>query len=529
MAGVGVRAAPFNGGIERRRLLSGGTALLAFAGLAGLPGAHAAKLNNSARPFSRDGLIESAEALAKAPFSPGEVKLPAFIEKLDYDAHRDIRFRTGEALWREHNLPFHAQFFHLGSFYKRPVHVFEVAEGQAREVLYETALFDYGKNRFDEPIPATLGFAGFRLHHPLNRPDYLDELAVFLGASYFRALGRGQLYGLSARGLAIDTALQSGEEFPFFRDFYVERPASGATQIVVHALLDSRSMTGAYRFSIAPGKSTVMEVAAVLFARRKVERLGLAPLTSMYFHGGSTPSRGEDFRPKVHDSEGLSVWHESREWLWRPLANPKRLRLSLYADQNIRGFGLLQRNRQFDSYQDLEARYERRPSVWVEPVEGFGRGAVWLVEIPTELEINDNIVAFWAPAATPEAGARIALTYRLHWCADPPHRPAVAEVVGTRVGRGGLSNKPDPALRKFVIDFRGAALGRVPAEGQPEAVITASEGKTANVIVQRLPQPDAWRLTFDFRPEGTRSQELRAHLRLASDILSETWSFQWTP
>lgn len=526
---MGVRAAPLTGGIERRRLLSVSAAMLGLAGLAAIPGARATRLGDRSRPFSREGLIESAEALARSAFAPGEVKLPVFIEKIDYDGHRDIRFRASEALWGEHNLPFNTQFFHLGSFYKRPVHIFEVADGQAREVLYDTALFDYGKNRFDEAVPPTLGFAGFRLHHPLNRPDYLDELAVFLGASYFRALGRGQVYGLSARGLAIDTGLQTGEEFPFFRDFYLERPTPGATQIVVHALLDSRSMTGAYRFSIAPGKTTVMEVAAVLFARRKVERLGLAPLTSMYFHGGSTPPRGEDFRPRVHDSEGLGVWHESGEWIWRPLGNPRRLRLSLYADQNIRGFGLLQRRREFDAFQDLEARYERRPSVWVEPVEGFGRGAVWLVEIPTESEVHDNIVAFWAPATTPEAGMRTALTYRLHWCADPPHRPPVAEVIGTRVGRGGLSSKPDPALRKFVIDFRGTALARISPDRQPEAVITASEGKTANVIVQRLPQPDAWRLTFDFRPEGTRGQELRAHLRLATDILSETWSFQWTP
>ncbi len=494
-----------------------------------VPHARAAKLGERAQPFSHEALIEAAAALAKAPYAPNEVRLPAFIDKLDYDAHRDIRFRAAEALWREQNLPFNAQFFHLGSYHKRPVHVFEVADGQAREVLFDTGLFDYGKNRFDEPVPRTLGFAGFRLHHALNRPDYLDEIAVFLGASYFRALGVGQAYGLSARGLAIDTGLQSGEEFPVFRDFYLERPAPGATRIVVHALLDSRSMTGAFRFAIAPGKTTVMEVAAALFPRRKVERLGLAPLTSMYLHGGATPARGEDFRPKVHDSEGLSVWHGSREWIWRPLGNPKRLRLSIYSDQNIRGFGLMQRGRGFETYQDLEAHYERRPSLWVEPVEGFGRGAVWLVEIPSETEINDNIVAFWSPTATPEAGARLNLAYRLHWCADPPHRPAVAEVVATRAGRGGTANRPDPSLRKFVVEFLGAALERLPADQSPEAVISASEGRTSGIVVQRLPQPQAWRLTFDFKPEGTRTQEIRAHLRAGADILTETWSYQWTP
>lgn len=511
----------------RRQVLSGTAGLAFAAGLLGLPGgASAARLSGKSQPFSRDWLIQSAEAAAKKPFDTSAPKLPGFIDKLDYDSYRDVRFRADQSLWREQNLPFTAQFFHLGSVYKRPVHVYEVADGVAREVLFETGLFDYGKNRFDEAVPDTLGFAGFRLHYALNRPDYQDELVTFLGASYFRSLGRGQVYGLSARGVAIDTAVPTGEEFPFFRDFFVERPRPGATQIAVHALLDSRSMTGAFSFAIMPGNSTVMDVSAVLFPRRKVERLGLTPLTSMFLHGNTTPAR-EDFRPSVHDSDGLSVWGTSGEWLWRPLANPKRLQLSLFTEQNIRGFGLLQRSRDFRDYQDLEAHYERRPSVWVEPVNGFGAGAVWLVEIPTDAEIHDNVVAFWMPAKPPEPGQRLDLAYRLHW-GEPPHRPPLATVAATRLGRGGFAGRPADGLRKFVIDFRGPALEKIAEAKQIEPVITVSEGKTTNVEVQRLPGPAGWRLYFDFRPEGSRPQELRAFLKHGAEALTEIWSFQWT-
>jgi glucans biosynthesis protein len=511
----------------RRQILSGSAALALAAGLGFPGGAAAARLSAKTQPFSREWLVQLAEATAKKAFDGAPPKLPAFIDKLDYDGYRDVRFRTDQALWREQNLPFSAQFFHLGSVYKRPIHVYEVADGVAREVLFETALFDYGKNKFDDAVPDTLGFAGFRLHHPLNRPEYQDELVTFLGASYFRSLGRGQVYGISARGVAIDTAVPTGEEFPFFRDFFIERPRPGATQITIHTLLDSRSMAGAFTFTVTPGKSTVMDVSAALFSRRKVERLGLAPLTSMFLHGNTTPPRTEDFRPSVHDSDGLSVWGSTGEWLWRPLANPKRLQLSLFSEQNVRGFGLLQRSRDFRDYQDLEAHYERRPSVWVEPVSGFGAGTVWLVEIPTDAEIHDNVVAFWMPAKPPEPGQRLDLAYRLHW-GEPPHRPSLASVAATRLGRGGYAGRPADGLRKFVIDFRGPPLEKIAEAKQIEPVIKVSEGKTSNVEVQRLPGPAGWRLYFDFRPEGSRPLELRAYLKHGAEALTEIWSFQWT-
>ena len=512
--------------VTRRQILSGSAAFALAAGVA--PSLAAARLSDDAQPFSAQKLIAVAAQAAKQPFDPATPALPAFVQKLDDAAYREVRFRADHALWHDQNLPFTAQFYHLGSVYKRPVHLYEVADGTAREVLFETAMFDYGKNQFDEKAPPTLGFAGFRLHYALNRPGYQDEFVSFLGASYFRAVGRGEVYGLSARGLAIDTGAPTGEEFPFFRAFYIERPRPGATSVVVHALLDSRSMTGAFSFTIAPGKTTLMDVSAALFPRRKVTRLGIAPLTSMFLHGDTTPPRVPDYRPGVHDSDGLSLWTTSGDWLWRPLANPKRLRLSLYAEANIRGFGLLQRDRDFRDYQDLDAHYERRPSLWVEPVDGFGTGSVWLVEIPTDAEFNDNVVAFWMPATQPEPGKRFDLAYRLHWGSVPPHRPAVAHVVDTRTGIGGTPGRPATDLRRFVIDFRGGTLAKIAAAGQVEPVITASEGKIARTSVRRLPGSAGWRLAFDFRPQGSRPQELRAFLKRGAEVLTETWSFQWT-
>ena len=348
-----------------------------------------------------------------------------------------------------------------------PVHIYEVADGMARQVLYTPQLFDFGQNGFKPDFPEDLGFAGFRLHAPLNRPDYLDELAVFLGASYFRALGRNQRYGISSRGVAIDTGLPKQEEFPSFRRFWLERPAPGADQIVVHALLDGPSLTGAFSFKIRPGDATVMDVEATLYPRQAIELLGIAPLTSMFLFGPNDRQGVDDFRPQVHDSEGLQIWSGSGEWFWRPLVNPQQLRLSLFSDKDPKGFGLMQRTRAFEEYEDLEARFGLRPSLWVEPLEGWGQGHVRLIEIPSPAEVNDNIVAFWVPRAPVEAGSEWRFKYRLYWSMEAPVRPELAQTAATRVGMGG--SPPDGESRKFVIDFQGGQAqgpaGRCPGRG----------------------------------------------------------------
>jgi periplasmic glucans biosynthesis protein len=481
-------------------------------------------------PFDPNLVRERARQLANAPYQPPDQDFPAVLAELNYEQHRDIRFRPPMSLWRDLNVDAEAQFFHLGYGFRDPVHIYEVADGQQREVLYSPDLFDYGKNTFQPDFSEHLGFAGFRLHVPLNRPDYLDELIVFLGASYFRALGRGQRYGLSARGIAVDTGLPSGEEFPLFREFWLERPVKGENKLTLHALLDGESLTGAYTFVIRAGAMTTITINSVVFPRRTIDLLGVAPLTSMYLFGAADRQGVDDFRPEVHDSQGLQVWTGGGEWMWRPLTNPNVLKLSIYRDENPRGFGLLQRNREFDDYQDLESRYELRPSLWVEPSGPWGPGQVGLIELPTDQEIQDNIVAFWAPERPVEAGSEQEFNYRLYWCRTPPERPDLAEVAETRIGAGGVPGKDYGAdnRRKFVIDFAGGQLTDLPPDAGVQPVVSASKGEVTPPIVQKNEVSGGWRLFFDYLPVDGGPVEFRAYLQLQDNVLTETWTFQWT-
>ncbi len=476
--------------------------------------------------FDFQELQYRAKNLAARPFEPQPRRVPDWLlpPKINYDQHRDIRFRTDRSLWREDQLPFQVQFFHPGWLFHETVQIHEVDGKREIAFPFSRRFFDYGKNNFNDPIPRDMGYAGFRLHYALNRPEYLDELAVFLGASYFRALGRGQHYGLSARGLAVDSGAPV-EEFPVFREFWLQRPEPEAKEVVVFALLDSRRVTGAYRFTIKPGDDTVMRVRATLYLRETIGLLGLAPFSSMFWHGENSGTMNGDYRPEVHDSDGLLVAHAGGEWLWRPLQNPRQVNTAFLSAENVRGFGLLQRDRNFDHYQDLEAHYHQRPSVWVEPVGNWGRGSVVLVELPTPDETQDNIVAFWTPEKCPAVGEPYTFEYDLHWMTDAGRRPPAGQVVATRPTT--VMNRPD--LKRFVVDFAGSVLSRL-TEGI-EGVVTVGEGATLEgVNVQRNPYDGSWRLAFEVKPDGGgKPVELRAFLRRGDDILTETWSYRWEP
>lgn len=518
---------------SRRDLLSGMLRICVAAALARTP-AHAQE-NAAVRlgephPFGPEMVRDQARALATEPFGSFDGAVPEVLAGLNYDQHRDIRFRREAALWHGLGLDAEVQFFHLGYRFRTPVHIYEVADGMAREVLYTPSSFDFGQNGFDPDFPEDLGFAGFRLHAPVNRPDHLDELAVFLGASYFRAVGRGQRYGISARGVAIDTGLPKQEEFPSFRAFWLERPAPGAGQIVAHALLDGPSLTGAYTFRIQPGDATTMDIDVTLFPRTAIELLGIAPLTSMFAFGPHDRQGVDDFRPQVHDSEGLQIWSGSGEWSWRPLVNPaEELRLSLFSNIDPKGFGLMQRTRDFAAYQDLEARYDLRPSVWVEPLDAWGRGHIRLIEIPSPSEVHDNIVAFWVPREPVEAGSEWRFRYRLYWCREAPFHPPLAQVAATRVGTGGLpGEQTDGQTRKFVIDFEGGLLNDTPADAPVQAMVDVAGGKVTDPIARKNEVTGGWRAFFDLQPDGEAPVEMRCHLQLADKSLSETWVYQWT-
>ncbi len=479
-------------------------------------------------PFSYDWLVDEARQLARSGFQSADGSLPAVLADLSYDQYRDIRFRAENALWRDLS-PYEVQFFHLGSYFDRPVAVHDVSDGVARPVPYRPEDFHLGRNRITEPLPATLGFAGVRVHYPLNDPERLDELMVFLGASYFRALGRGTQYGISGRGVAVDTGLPKGEEFPAFTRLYLERPLERGRPLMVYALLDGPSLTGAYRFAIEPGETTTIDVTARLFFRQDIERLGLAPLTSMFDHGPSDPADHPDYRPRVHDSQGLLMHASSGEWVWRPLRNPKSLAMSAFQETQPRGFGLVQRVRTFESYEDLEARYDLRPSLWIEPKGDWGEGAVVLIEIPTPDETHDNIVAFWSPKEPARAGGEAVLRYAMHWGLHGPQQP-LAVALETRVGRGGLPGQQEEAqrLRKIVIDFVGGPLVGLPPEAEVVPVLHAQNIEASEPVCQVNSVTGGRRVFFDLPATSDTTAELRCHLELDGQPLSETWSFQWS-
>lgn len=480
-------------------------------------------------PFDFDAVVAKAEKLAAKPFEePTKQKAPKWLTDLTYDQWRDIRYRADHALWGDQKLPFQVQFFHPGLFYDRAVRMQVVEDGKAQPIAFSPSQFDYGKNDFASKIPQDLGFAGFRVHAPIKKKDYYDEAIVFLGATYFRSLGRDEVFGLSARGLAIDTATSWGEEFPWFREFWLVKPAPGAKELTVYALLDSPRVTGAFQFAIAPGVATVVKVESKLFLRAAIEKLGIAPLTSMFFHGENSTRPVEDFRPEVHDSDGLLLHQRSGEWLWRPLDNPKSLSVSTFKMENPAGYGLLQRDRDFASYQDLETNAERRPSAWIEPAGDWGAGRIELIEIPTTSDTNDNVVTFWVPAQKPTPGTPIPFAYTLYWYGEDDGRPPAGRVLATRRDRGTRED-----AYRFVIDFAGKQLTAIPAAEVVRGVVTIVGGDDAGELlgqhVVKNPFTGGWRLTFEVRPKKRDPLELRAFLDQGNTVLSETWSYALVP
>lgn len=492
--------------------------------------------------FGFEAVTARAQTLASEPYRPPE-PIPQWLRKLSYDQWRDIRFKPARSLWRGEGLPFEVQFFHLGLFYDRAVAMNVVREGRSRPLAFSSADFDYGANEFGARIPPSLGFAGLRVHGPIKSSDYYDEIAVFLGASYFRAVGRAHVYGLSARALALNTADPQGEEFPWFREFWLVEPEPGAESLTLFALLDSPSITGAYRFVICPGVETTMDVDSVLFPRRPITKLGVAPLTSMFFYGENRNIRPvDDFRPEVHDSDGLLVVMDTGERVWRPLQNPARLTVNAFLADRPRGFGLLQRDLRYGHYLDLEARYDLRPSAWVSPKGDWGEGNVELIQIPTPNEMNDNIVAFWVPREPVGPGRSLAYAYRLHWRSADADQPPTGQVTGTYTTSQDASGRHERA-RRFVVEFSGAELEELP----PDARLTASieVGTGAELVERQLirnPVTGGWRLVFQIRTDGDEANalqkvldspagpiELRAHLRRGEQPVSEAWTYTVRP
>jgi len=476
-----------------------------------------------AEPFSFDILTHKAEMLAKQPYRAPVVKHPGLYDKIDYDAYWRIAFKPHDTVFAG-SVP--VQFFHEGTYFRNPVGMHLVDGGQARTVVYSTDYFTMPKDSPAQAIQAEAGFAGFRLMRPGLKTDWIS----FLGAAYFRTDGADRQYGLSARAIALNTGMAQPEEFPRFSEFWIEGGKDGL--VTIYALMDGPSVTGAFRMTGRDSDGQVLDISSRLFFRGPVGRLGIAPLTSMFWYSEANRLQGLDWRPEVHDSDGLAMISGTGERIWRPLNDPDRIVTSSFSDTGPKGFGLIQRDRDFDHYQDDGVFYNKRPSVWVEPQGDWGQGAVQLVEIPTDDEIFDNVVAYWVPKDAPKQGSAVSLDYKLYWGRMEPGDWQVARTVATRLGRGGVPGQPRPAGQiKAAIDFEGPALAGLTVKDGIVPKISVPDGvEVVNPYVLPVVGTDRWRLIFDVKvPAGTDTIDARAYLAQKDKPLTETWLGQLHP
>jgi glucans biosynthesis protein len=469
--------------------------------------------------FTYETLLADAKNRAAAPYSPQRSRLPAGLDQLSPEQYRSVRFNPDAGIWRTEQLPFRLELLRAGYNLQTAVTVSTVDNGTAQDVVATPAMF-----QMQSTLPAQLGkvslpLSGFRLRSRINSNKVWDEFLVFQGASYFRAVAKSLLYGLSARGLAINTAEPSGEEFPLFTHFWIEKPGARANAIVIYALLESESATGAYRFTVQPGVETLTDVDLTLFPRTEMRVAGIAPLTSMFLFDETNRGHLDDYRPEVHDSDGLQIAAASGEQIFRPLANPIKLQVSTFTTQQPRGFGLVQRSRQRSDFQDFDAQYERRPSAWIEPQGDWGPGSVELVEIPSGRESNDNIVAFWRPSQPLAPGHPAHFAYRIIWCAEPATPKSMGKAVATRSGAS-----VDGKRRVFLLDFVGAGEK---VDGL-RLDLGASAGRISNASLMSNGVLHGLRASFEIDPRDADLIEMRLRIMRGDQPVTETWLYRWT-
>jgi glucans biosynthesis protein len=473
-------------------------------------------------------VIDRARNLAQAPFENPHRELPEALANLGTDEYEQIRFKSQRAFFNPDNSDFSLELFHPGNMYDVPVAINLVRDGEIQVIPFSAGLFDFGKTGLSANDFSTQGYAGFRLRYPLSNVGSSDELTRFLGASYFRLQGEGQSIGQMARGVAIDLAGPTGEEIPVFKEFWIVEPQKGDQTITVYGLLDSERVTGAFRFEIMPGNRSQADVKANLFFRDGVEKIGIAPLNGMFLFGEQRRRSFDDYRGEVHSSDGLLINNGRGEWLWRPLDNPVHLQMSSFLDENPIGFGLLQRDSDFDHYQDLDRRFDRQPGYWVKPKGNWGKGHVELVEIPSPSETNDNIVAYWVPEAKPVAGGAMELEYSITATRDGGGLHDLAQATDTRLMRMAAQGD-DAARTRFVLNFAGGDLDYFIRDIKNlRADISASDGKIENIRVISDPENDGVRVFFDLiHDNDATSSNLRVFLLHKDKVLSETWTMPW--
>lgn len=512
----------------RRQFIEGAAAGIAAAAL--VPAAPALAQSNWAavvqsvvaegQPFDAALVVETARNLARRPLAPVvATDLPEGYATLSYDLYSGIRAVPGSLLWAGENRGFTVEPLHRGYVFSRPVGLFTVEDNIVRRVAFDRSKFDYG--RVTPPPPnLDLQFSGMRIAAGLERPF---EVAVFQGATFFRSLARGQNFGAMARALILRPGETRGEEIPFFRAFWIERPSAASGALVIHALLDSESLTGAVRMTLRPGDITLIDVEMTLFARQVLDHIGLGCTMGTFLSGPQSRRTFDDLRPAVHEVSGVQMQTGGGEWIYRPVNNPATLQVSSFMDENPRGFGLVQRERDAVAFQDDDQRFELRPSVWTEPLGDWGAGSVQLLEIPSDSELNDNIIAYWRPRQALAAGSETSLAYRQAWCWQPPEKPALATATRTRQGRGS-----QPRRRRFLVDFSGDRLSDPAQVAAIRAAVSTSQGTIHNVRLWPYPERKLMRVGFEVDPGAESLSELRLVLQAGGQPVSETWLDRWT-
>ncbi|HUB65226.1 MAG TPA: glucan biosynthesis protein D [Methylocella sp.] len=470
--------------------------------------------------FDPGMVTEAARSLSKQPFRPLPSDLPNVFRNLTYEQYAAIRQRPGTAIWAAENIGFMIEPLHRGFLFSSPVEINLVAEAKARRILYDPALFDFDKITVASDI-GDIGFSGFRVL--AQGQSGFFELAIFQGASFFRATAPGQTLGTMARAMSIKTADPRGEEFPAFRTVWIERPTLAASALVIHALIDSESVSGAYRFTLRPGDATIIDTECALFARVAVDNLGLATMSATHLSGPIGERHDDDLRPSVSEVSGLQMLTGKGEWLWRPVANRDTLQISTFVDETPHGFGFLQRDRNFDHYQDDDQHFETRPSLWIEPIGDWSSGSFHLIEIPSTSETNRNIIGYWKPKQTLAAGSETFFAYRQFWCWNPPQQPPLAISTQSRSGRGS-----SPKRRRFLVEFSGAILSSPENMDALKPNLNVAPGSI--VAVRTFPSADkkSCRILFEIDPGNEPFSEMRLVLEAGGKPLSETWLYRWT-
>ncbi|WP_375464259.1 glucan biosynthesis protein [uncultured Methylobacterium sp.] len=511
----------------RRTVLLGTVGgVLAGAGLSRADDAPALPAAGAA--FDAGTVVELARALAKRPYAaPRTDDLPASLKALSREQYGAVRVKPGAAIWEGDDLGFTLEPLHRGAIFTERVALFLVEDGRLRPVPYDPARFETG----GFALPAFSedpGFSGFRLRARFATGADLSDFAVFQGASFFRLVAAGQNFGINARALTLRPADDRGEEFPLLRAVFIERPLERPPQapsaggpIVLHALIDSESASGALRMSLTPGTdASTAEITATVFARKDIDHLGLGGMQASYLFGPADRRRVDDARSAAFSADGLQIRNGAGEAIWRPVHNPDTLQISSFVDAGPKGFGLMQRARARDAFEDDVQHWERRPCLWLEPGDDWGAGAVTLLEIPSDSEFNENVLAYWRPKAALAAGAETTFRYRQHWCWQPPAPTPVATVTGTRSGRGSSGTR-----RLFLVDFTGEGL----ADGPLDIALTADPGTITRQQVFGDPERRTVRVAFELDPGSERASELRLVLRRGDRAVTETWLYRWTP